>query len=76
MLDNATRERLAELRRRIDEAERSCDETVTALARARGFATGLSETTPFLGACARDLESLAAQMRRAAAEAALPHFAD
>lgn len=76
MLDNATRARLAELRRRIDEAGRSCLETEAALARARRNAAALPETTPFLGACAAELESLAARMRRVAAEAATPHFAD
>ena len=76
MLDSATLNRLAELRRRISETERSCDETINALMRARGCAAALSETTPFLGVCAAELEGMAATMRRAAEEAASAPFAD
>ncbi|MEX2519157.1 MAG: hypothetical protein WD969_07500 [Paracoccaceae bacterium] len=69
MFDPAMLETLAELRRRIDDAERSCDRTLRVISRGRGRAAALAPATPFLSACAQDLECLAGAVRRAAAEA-------
>ncbi|QIE56432.1 hypothetical protein G5B40_13760 [Pikeienuella piscinae] len=72
MLDHATIDNLASLRRQIDEAEAACGRTLGALIRARGQTRTLAEATPFLSACAGDLDRLAGAVRRAAAEAVAP----
>ena len=74
MIDHATIKNLAELRRQINEAEIACGQTLGGLSRA-GRGAQAAATTPFLAACARDLEALAGRMRLAAAEVGAPRGA-
>ena len=69
MIDHATIEKLADLRRQIDGARDTAGKTLDAMSRARGNAAAAAEATPFLSDCAKELEALAGVVRLAAAEA-------
>lgn len=68
MIDTTTQTKLAALRRHIDVTGALCGDTLKAVkpgARA-------AEATPFLSACADELEALAGVCRQAASEAGSP----
>ena len=76
MIDPATIAQLANLRRQIDLAHQSCDQTLDAMSLAGRQAGQLAAATPFLSDCAKELEALAGVCRRAAAQAGTPRLAD
>lgn len=76
MIDAATFEQLAELRRQIGAAKRTAGRTLDAMSLARRQARAAAEATPFLADCARDLEALAAMCRLAAEEVGAGSVAD
>ena len=69
MIDPATIEQLAILRRQISATQATAGQTLDAMSLARHQARAAAEATPFLTSCAKDLEALAAVCRLAAAEA-------
>lgn len=76
MIDPATINQLATLRRQIDLAGRTAGQTLDAMSLARRQARAAAEATPFLSDCAKELETLAAVCRLAAAEAVETAVAD
>ena len=69
MMDRETVAKLAELRRQIDDAQKTCGAALDAMSRARSHAAGMAATTPFLADCAKDLDALAGVVRLAAERA-------
>lgn len=67
MIDPRTLKRLTELRRRIDAAHDACGATLKGMQPESGPTP--VEATPFLAACAEELEALAGKCRLAAARA-------
>ena len=59
MIDPATISQLAKLRNQIEQAQKTCDQTLNVMSSARDRAQALAATTPFLADCAKDLEALA-----------------
>lgn len=76
MIDPATIEQLATLRRQISATQATAGRTLDAMSLARHQTRAAAEATPFLTSCAKDLEALAAVCRLAAAEAQEAGLAD
>ena len=66
MIDQSTLSNLAELRRQIDDAQKTCGGTPKAMSPARGQAAEMAAASPFLADCAKELEALAGVVRLAA----------
>lgn len=76
MIDPATISQLAKLRNQIEQAQKTCDQTLNVMSSARDRAQALAATTPFLADYAKDLEALAGVCRHAAAQAGHPAVLD
>jgi len=76
MIDPATISQLAKLRNQIEQAQKTCDQTLNVMSSARDRAQALAATTPFLADCAKDLEALAGVCRQAATQAGHPAVLD
>jgi len=72
MIDPATIAQLANLRRQIELAQRSCADTLDAMSPGRSPTRAFAAATPFLSDCAAELEALAGICRQAAAQAGAP----
>ena len=68
-MDRQTIAKLTDLRRQIDDAQKSCGAALDAMSRARAQASDIAATTPFLADCAKDLDALAGVVRLAAERA-------
>ena len=76
MIDPATIGQLAKLRDHIEQAQKTCGQTLKTMTSARPQAPELAVATPFLADCAKELEALAGICRQAAAEAGRPALLD